>query len=281
MKILRKALVLVEIVAVFFAGTFAARFLLKALGITGSKQAINSATTTHFDAASVAVPMIIRWSIVIGLAFLVGWLVARHRPRDYGLTLAGRSLGWQLRAGVVTAAFGFLPVVTLLLLRHYFHLPGGPAIWAMLEKAPRTLEFWLFMLASSIVIPPIVEEIFFRGYAQTRLATAFRPGTAVLTISLLFVMAHVQYFDGSLISTVMLPFGFWQFTVLGLSRLRTGSLVAPMVAHAIGNIPLRPPEQWALAIGLAVVLVWALASRPSLLQPAAGRDDRSAFPAAP
>lgn len=275
MKILRRALVLAEIVAVFFAGTFAARFLLKALGIAGSKQAIHSATTTHFDAAAVAVPMAIRWSIVIGLAFLVGGFVARHRPRDYGLTLAGRTLGWHLRMGVVTAAFAFLPVAVLLLLRHHFHLEGGPAIWTVLDEAPRTFDFWLFMLASSIVLPPIVEETFFRGYAQTRLATAFRPGTAILTISLLFVLAHVQYFDGSLISTAMLPLGFWQFTVLGFSRLRTGSLVAPMVSHAIGNIPLRPPELWALAIGLAVVLIWALARRPGVLRPAAS------FPAAP
>jgi membrane protease YdiL (CAAX protease family) len=258
---LRKILVFVEIILVFFAGTLAARFVLKSFGITGSKQAIQSAATTNFDPLSVAVPMIIRWSIVIGLAFIVGWVIARHRLRDYGLTLAQHSVYWHLRAGIVTLAFGFLPVLILFLLRHYLQLKGGPELWNLLENAPRNLNFWLFMLASSIILPPLVEEIFFRGYAQTRFMSVFTPTTAVIIVAILFVLAHIQYFDGTLVGTLMLVLGLWEFIVLGFSRIRTGSLLAPLFAHAILNIPLRLEEQWILAILLSFVVVGMLRTR--------------------
>ncbi|HEY4490358.1 MAG TPA: CPBP family intramembrane glutamic endopeptidase, partial [Acidobacteriota bacterium] len=101
-------------------------------------------------------------------------------------------------------------------------------------------------------------ETFFRGYAQTRFSTVFRPTTAVCIVATLFIMAHIQYFDGSLVSTLMLPLGLWQFIVLGISRIRTGSLVAPIISHAIGNIPLRVQEQWPLAILLTAIVLWTL-----------------------
>jgi membrane protease YdiL (CAAX protease family) len=258
---LRRIAVFVEIFAVFFGGTFAARFLLKALAITGSKQAIQAGSESNWDAAAVAIPMLIRWSIVIAIAFLVGWLVARHRPRDYGLTLAGRSIGWHVKAALVGLAIGFFPVLLLLLARHYFHLPGGPAIWNALDRAPRTFDFWMFMLASSIVIPPLVEETFFRGYVQTRLCTAFRPLTAIISAALLFALAHVQYLDGSFVGTAALLLGIWQFVILGLMRLRTGSLLAGIIAHALFNIPMRMTEQIVFAIALLSIIAFVAIRR--------------------
>jgi membrane protease YdiL (CAAX protease family) len=262
--LLRRAGVFAEIVIVFLAGTFAARFLLKALGIAGSKEAIKASSETTWNAAAVAVPMLIRWSIVIALAFLVGWLLARHRPRDYGFTLAGRGAAWHAKAAVIGLAFGFLPVLLLLLARHQFHLKGGPAIWDALDRAPRTLDFWLFALASSIVIPPLVEETFFRGYMQTRLCTAFRPLTAIISGAVLFALAHVQYFDGTLLGPAFLLLGLWQFIVLGLLRLRTGSLLGPMITHALFNIPMRAAEQTVVAIVLTLIVGFVLVKRVDL-----------------
>lgn len=258
--------VLVEIVAVFLVATLAARLVLQTLGMVSSKQAIQSAETMNFDAVAVAVPLLIRWSMVIGLAFLTGWFWGGQRLRDYGLTFADRPLRWHLGAGLVTLAYGFLPIVAFLLLRHHWRLSGGPAHWSAIEAAPRHLNFWLFMMASSIVIPPLVEEIFFRGYAQARLATVFRPLTAILTIAVLFVFAHTQYLDGSFVGAAMIVLGIWQFSVLGLARLRTGSLIAPFFAHAIGNIPLRPQEQWPLMIVLTAIIVWSLWGNNKLVQ---------------
>ena len=251
---LKRMLVVVEVVFVFLAGTFGARFLLKALHITGSKEAIRSG---NFDAAAVAIPMSIRWAIVIGLAFLVGWLVARHRPRDYGFTLAGRSLTSHLGIGVVVYALGYTPVLLLMMARRYFHLEGGPAVWNQIDAATWDLNFWLWMLASSMVLPVLVEETFFRGYVQTRWMTAFRPMTTVVFIAVVFILIHTQYLDGSIIGTAMIVSGFWWAILLGVARWRTGSLIAPMLAHALSNTPLRPAVQIAMLFVLLAVLLVA------------------------
>ena len=259
--VVRRIWVIVEIIAVFFAGSLLAREILRLLGIAGAKQAIAAAASGRFDPMAVAIPMTIRWSLVLLLAALAGWVFGRHRLSEYGFTLAGRSIQWHLRAAAVILAVGYLPVVLLLLARHHFGLPGGPPLWDALERAPRSSEFWLYILASSVVLPPIFEEIFFRGYAQTRLSSAYREMTAVLIISSLFVFAHVQYLDGSIVGTLMVVTGLWLFVVFGIARLRTGSLLAPIVAHAIFNIPMRAPERWAMAVVLAVVLVLYVRSR--------------------
>jgi membrane protease YdiL (CAAX protease family) len=117
------------------------------------------------------------------------------------------------------------------------------------------MEFWTYMLASSIVLPPLFEEFFFRGYAQTRFTTAWSSWGAILTVAALFVLAHLQYFDGSFVGTALIPLGVWQFIVLGYAQLYTGSLVAPIVAHAILNIPMRAQEQLPFAVGLALIVV--------------------------
>lgn len=246
----------VEVTAVFLGGTLAARLLLRTLGITGSKQAIQSATSTSFDAAAVAIPMSIRWAVVIGLAFLVGYLVARHRPRDYGFTSGGNPWRVHLRTALMVYALGYAPALILMLLRHYVPLSGGPAVWKAFDEATWNLDFWLFILASSIVIPVVVEETFFRGYAQTRFSTVFRPLTAIAVISVVFMLAHTQYADGTFLGTGMLVTGAWWAILLGLARLRTGSLIAPMLAHALSNTPLRPPVQLLLlALLVTTVLV--------------------------
>jgi membrane protease YdiL (CAAX protease family) len=252
---LKKAFTVVEVFAVFFAGSFGARWLLRQMGIASSKEAIQASTADQFDAAAVAIPMSIRWAIVLSLAFLVGWVVARLRPRDYGFTLAGRSWSEHLSTGVVVYALGSLPVLILMLLRHYLHLPGGPKVWTAIEGATWNLDFWIFMLASSIVLPVLVEESFFRGYAQTRFSAAFGPRAAVFVIAVLFILAHTQYADGTFIGTGMMVLGVWWALLIGFARLRTGSLIAPMLAHSLSNVPLRPGVQIAMLFVIAVILI--------------------------
>ena len=260
---LKRVLVVIEVVAVFFAGSLGARWLLRQLGIASSKESIQNATATSFDAAAVAIPMSIRWAIVIALAFLVGWLIARHRPRDYGLTFAGKRWSEHVSAGVTVYALGYTPVLILMLLRHYLQLPGGPKVWNTIEAATWNADFWLFMLASSIVLPVLVEETFFRGYAQTRFTDAFGPRVAIIVIAVLFIAAHTQYADGTFVGTSMILSGIWWALLLGFARFRTGSLIAPMLAHSLSNIPLRPMFQIGLLVVLVVFLIALSFRRPA------------------
>jgi membrane protease YdiL (CAAX protease family) len=196
--------------------------------------------------------------MVIAIAFLVGRAIGKHRLRDYGLTLARRSIGWHVRASALTLAFAFLPGALLLLARDLFEMPGGPPFWNVLDTQPWTMQFWMFILASSTVLPPIVEEIFFRGYAQARLATAFPSATAVTIVAGAFTLAHGQYLDGTLLGTLMVVCLFWEALVWGYARIATGSLLAPMIAHAVANLPMVASVRWALAVVLGSVVGWAL-----------------------
>jgi membrane protease YdiL (CAAX protease family) len=256
---LKRILVIAEVTLVFFAGTFAAIFVRRQAGIAGSKQAIHGASVLDVDAAlAVAIPMALRWTMVIGLAFLAGWLFARHRSGDYGLTLAKRPVRFHLFVGLVTYVFLQTPVQLLVLLRRYLELPGGPPIWNAIENASWNAGFWMFMLASSIVLPVVVEEIFFRGYAQTRLITVFRPLTAILMISVVFILAHTQYLDGTFVGTSRIVTGIWWAALLGVARYRTGSLAAPMLAHALSNTPMRAAFELPMFIllVLAAIALW-------------------------
>lgn len=255
----RRARIFLEVVVVFLGGTLIARALITGLGIRGSKEVIGQVTTERFDAVGVAIPLAARWTIVLVCAFIAGRWIGRHRLPDYGVTLAGRSAGWHLRAGIVVLAFSAWPALLVMLARSYFGLKGGPAQWDVFDSASWwRWDFWAFMLASSILLPPLFEEAFFRGYALTRMMTVFRPVTAAVIIAVLFMLAHTQYLDGSLIGALMFLSGLWQISLFGLARIETGSLLAPMTAHAIINVPMTPVARAVLLTVLVPVALLGL-----------------------
>ena len=117
-----------------------------------------------------------------------------------------------------------------------------PAMHALL------MVLWLFFCAG------VGEEVFFRGYIQSRLNQAFgRPfrllggrfGVGLILASLLFGLVHalntVDYFGGSFrfawwhgFATLWLPYGFL--------REKTGSVVAPAGAHGVLDLLSRMPS---------------------------------------
>jgi membrane protease YdiL (CAAX protease family) len=90
------------------------------------------------------------------------------------------------------------------------------------------LDFAVLLLTFALV-PAVCEEILFRGYLQAGLARAIqRPAGVVASSALVFALFHLD------------P---WRFAgVLGLGlylawlRLKTGSLLPPMAAHAASNV---------------------------------------------
>ena len=84
------------------------------------------------------------------------------------------------------------------------------------------------------------EELFFRGYLLTRLAERWRPWVAVVVTGGLFGLAHLDVLHSS--------FALVVGVLLGWVSLRTGSIRATIVAHAVNN-----------AVG---VLTMALSSGP-------------------
>ncbi|HOW72087.1 MAG TPA: CPBP family intramembrane metalloprotease [Phycisphaerae bacterium] len=77
------------------------------------------------------------------------------------------------------------------------------------------------------VAPGIAEELFFRGYVQTRFAARWHSAWAVLLTSLLFAFYHMDLTQGA--------FAFAMGLFLGLLTERASSIVPAMVCHTVIN----------------------------------------------
>ena len=80
------------------------------------------------------------------------------------------------------------------------------------------------------VIAGATEELFFRGYMQTRLAEAWGPVRAVLVSAACFGVLHVD------VSGVHMVLAFAMGLYLGFLVERTGSVLPAVVCHVINNI---------------------------------------------
>lgn len=92
-----------------------------------------------------------------------------------------------------------------------------------------------FVFASLVILPPIAEEIMFRGFLFTSLRQKYRFGIAVLFTSLLFGIAHLQFGSGAPLLWVAALDTFTLSVVLCYLREKSGSLWPSIMLHAIKN----------------------------------------------
>ncbi len=198
----------------------------------------------------------------------IGWWYRRSGLKEYGLTRAGLPLGRLLLLGVATALVTFWPNRLLEILNTLKPL-GETAPWrqALFDMSWRRWEFWAFTAVGSYVVPPIVEELFYRGYCQRRLAEDLGQGTAIVTVAALFVFSHGQYLIGNVYNVGMLLSLLIGALGLGILFAYTRSLIPSMVAHALINIPAAGIWQW---IVVAIMILGAVRFGPSALR-AAGK----------
>jgi len=104
---------------------------------------------------------------------------------------------------------------------------------------------WTIIL-SAVIAAPIIEEVIFRGWMQPMMISRGMPAIfAVLITALFFGLVHV--FSGLQVMTYTFLLGI----ALGMARLITGRVAAPMLAHMANN-------------------AWALFAVPKLLEMQAG-----------
>lgn len=95
-------------------------------------------------------------------------------------------------------------------------------------------QLW-FVYVSLVILPPIAEEIMFRGFLFSSLRQKFRFRYAVILTSLLFGVAHLQFGSGAPLLWVAALDTFILSCVLCYLRERTGSLWAGIGLHALKN----------------------------------------------
>jgi len=108
------------------------------------------------------------------------------------------------------------------------HVTGSPEMQQSVKTLKQASPVEMMPLAvSAIVIAPIVEEIFFRGFIFRLLSCRIGIVSAALLSGILFGAVHL-----SLIQTVALSiFGFVQCMLYAQTR----SIIYPMILHAIFN----------------------------------------------
>lgn len=87
------------------------------------------------------------------------------------------------------------------------------------------------LFAAVVVIGPLAgtaEEVFFRGFMQTRLRAVWSPGLAVLATSACFGLMHLDLLHGALAFVLGLYLGF--------ITERAGSALPAVVSHIVNNV---------------------------------------------
>jgi membrane protease YdiL (CAAX protease family) len=135
---------------------------------------------------------------------------------------AARGLGWG-----VAGAFGILGLAALNGLALQLFGVENPQADSFDWLSGRPIAQYVAAGLGVAVIAPLAEEIFFRGYVFNAYLAAKGPRTAYLGSALVFASVHLL--------PTLLPTFFLIGLVLAFIYRRTGSIVAPIVAHTINN----------------------------------------------
>lgn len=188
--------------------------------------------------------LVVQDSIMTAVAVDQAVFRKRLTWQDMGLTLrrAPFSLPRQIGLGLGAGGLTFLmSTFALLIFLRTLSLAGisisgtGPS---PTQPSIQSLSDYGFWLVAGVIVAPLAEETFFRGYGLGGFAKRrdFNRGLAIT--SALFAAAH---FD---------PLAFFPLwgagMVLGTLYLQTGSLVAPIVAHATNNFIAMTLTYWGI-----------------------------------
>lgn len=93
----------------------------------------------------------------------------------------------------------------------------------------------VFVFISLVILPPIIEELIFRGFLYTRFRKYFSVYGSAVIISILFSIAHLQLGNGDAPLWTAAIDTFILSMILVWLREKTGSIIPGMGLHAIKN----------------------------------------------
>lgn len=178
------------------------------------------------------------WLLLLGISLpwiaLAGWplLTTAFQGNgpviDLGLRLTWRDIGWGLLGGLAALMAGGTIALVLQAVFGEFGSTAGDMGEELRAEGP-LLAVVAFAVCVAIGAP-LAEEIAFRGMAYNALAKRGLSTVWVIAITTVaFSLFHLE--------PVRIPILLASGLVLGILRWRTRSLGAPIVAHAINNLP--------------------------------------------
>jgi membrane protease YdiL (CAAX protease family) len=141
-------------------------------------------------------------------------------------TKLGQDILWGIGGYVVALPLVYIATIISNLLFGGMQSPSHPVL---AELAVTHGAFYLVLMFTQIaILPPLVEELMFRGIFFRSLSSRMTIPAAVILSSTLFALLHPQ-----------LPLGFLGIFILGiifnLLYIKRGSLLPGMIAHALNN----------------------------------------------
>lgn len=173
---------------------------------------------------------------------IIGLMVGRARLADAGFRKIGllprwpvRDCVWGLVGGVVAlglaGAVGMALSYISQLLGHPVDQVGHEALQTLRDEF--SVELLINLIISAVILAPLTEELLFRGVFQTSLLRVFKGARwpALLIASVIFALLHISVVTSwqSLVPLFVLGL------VFGYLYERTGSLITPILAHAVFN----------------------------------------------
>ena len=102
-------------------------------------------------------------------------------------------------------------------------------------EANKGLLNLIFAGISLVILPPLTEELLYRGYLFTGLRKTLKFLPAAVVTSLIFAMPHLQFNSGAPLLWAAAIDTFILSLILVYLRENTKSLAAPIIVHAIKN----------------------------------------------
>jgi membrane protease YdiL (CAAX protease family) len=258
---LRRLTAILEVCGVYMLGLLIAFLVITMLGIDLQNPIEVLKTNPNADlfemSKDLGLLLFVQYAGIMLPAFLIGWWHRRRGASGYGLTTARQPIRSLILTGVTAFAIASLPAKLLTMIDRF--IPLGPK--AVTQEIVYGLNwgelgFWVFTAVGSFLLVPILEELFYRGYVQNRLAEDFDAPSAILITALFFTFSHSQYYllfsawnTGMLLSTLFAAL------VWGYIFHRTRSLLLVMIAHALVNFPVRGLADFVVPILMVVLIV--------------------------
>ena len=133
----------------------------------------------------------------LGSAAAIGFAILYYRtgksPRAAGLTRNNQPTLSLIRQGLVMGILSSFLIALLFLVHSFIPLGEGLAAWWTYDQTPINTAFIISLLGTSILIPPLTEEILMRGYNRVRLVESFGPMSGVVLAGLVFGLSHTRY----------------------------------------------------------------------------------------
>ena len=175
----------------------------------------------------------------LGFAGLFGLALLYYRtgvtPRQAGLSRNGHPLAGLVGQGLILGLFSSFLVALLFAVHRVIPLGEGLAAWWTYSDTPINSAFWIYVLGTSILIPPLTEEIMTRGYFRVRLVDSYGMMSGVILTGLVFGLSHTRYLQSDamlllFMAVILVNSVSWTYLVQ-----KTGSIIPALVAHALSN----------------------------------------------